>query len=96
MTIWKQKSLLCYIVTLNLFDFVHRMFDSAQAHMYNEKAIGDALKESDVPREEIFLVSKVHPQNMGYEDTLSSVEESLAKFQVLQIQVYRFNYFMGV
>lgn len=60
----------------------YRMVDSAQAHMYDEKAVGEALIESGIPREEVFLISKVHPKNMGYNDTIKSVEESLAKFKV--------------
>ena len=59
-----------------------RMFDAAEAYMYNETAIGSAVRESGVPREEVFIVSKVHPKNMGYDDTLRSVEKSLEKFQV--------------
>ena len=56
------------------------MIDSAQA--YNEEHVGFALKESGVPREEVFIVSKVHPRFLGYEETLKSVEESLKKLQV--------------
>ena len=56
------------------------MIDSAQA--YNEEHVGFALTESEVPREEVFIVSKVHPRFLGYEETLKSVEESLKKLQV--------------
>lgn len=56
------------------------MIDSAQA--YNEEHVGFALKESGVPREEVFIVSKVHPRFLGYEETLKSIEESLKKLQV--------------
>ena len=56
------------------------MIDSAQA--YNEEHVGFALRESEVPREEVFIVSKVHPRFLGYEETLKSVEESLKKLQV--------------
>ena len=56
------------------------MIDSAQA--YNEEHVGIALKESGIPREDVFLVSKVHPRFLGYEETLKSVEDSLKKLQV--------------
>lgn len=56
------------------------MIDSAQA--YNEEHVGVALEESGIPREEIFIVSKVHPRFLGYEETLQSVEESLKKLKV--------------
>lgn len=56
------------------------MIDSAQA--YNEQHVGVALEESGVPREEIFIVSKVHPRFLGYEETVHSVEESLKNLKV--------------
>ena len=56
------------------------MIDSAQA--YNEEAVGEALKETVVPRQDIFLVSKVHPRFLGFEETIKSVEESLVKLKV--------------
>ncbi|XP_022799196.1 uncharacterized protein LOC111337205 isoform X2 [Stylophora pistillata] len=58
----------------------YRMIDSAQA--YDEEQVGEAVKESGVPREEVFIVSKVHPRFLGFEETLKSVEESLTKLKV--------------
>ena len=57
------------------------MFDTAQAYD-NEDAIGEAVREEKTPRDEIFIVSKVHPRFLGYEDTLKSVEESLQRLKV--------------
>lgn len=57
-----------------------RMIDSAQA--YNEEQVGTALEESGLPREEVFITSKVHPRFLGYDETLQSVEESLKKLKV--------------
>ena len=57
-----------------------RMIDSAQA--YNEEHLGLALEESGLPREDIFIISKVHPRFLGYHETLQSVEESLKKLKV--------------
>ena len=56
------------------------MIDSAQA--YDEEQVGDALQESGIPRDDIFIVSKVHPRFLGYDETLKSVEESLSKLKV--------------
>ena len=63
-----------------MFVFFIRMIDSAQA--YDEEQVGEAVKESGVPREEVFIVSKVHPRFLGFEETLKSVEESLTKLKV--------------
>lgn len=56
------------------------MIDSAQA--YNEEHVGFALEKSGIPREDIFIVSKVHPRFLGYQETLQSVEESLKNLKV--------------
>ncbi|WP_075937155.1 aldo/keto reductase [Halosegnis longus] len=54
----------------------YRHIDTAQ--MYdNEAAVGDGIAQSDVPREDIFLATKVHPSNLGYEDVHESVAASL-------------------
>jgi len=57
----------------------YRMIDSAQA--YNESAVGYALKSSGIDRSSVFIVSKVHPKNLGFDTTIESVHESLANFQ---------------
>ena len=56
------------------------MIDSAQA--YNEEHVGFALEKSGIPREDIVIVSKVHPRFLGYQETLQSVEESLKNLKV--------------
>jgi len=56
------------------------MIDSAQA--YDEEQVGTAVQESGIPREDIFIVSKVHPRFLGYDRTLKSVEETLTKLKV--------------
>ena len=58
-----------------------RMFDTAQAYD-NEEAVGEAVKEGGVPRDEVFIVSKIHPRFLGYHETLKSVEESLRRLKV--------------
>ena len=60
-----------------------RMIDSAQA--YDEEQVGEAVQESGIPREDVFIVSKVHPRFLGYDETLKSVEESLTKLKVFII-----------
>ncbi|RDV11528.1 aldo/keto reductase [Pontibacter diazotrophicus] len=61
-------------------DTGYRHIDTAQ--MYdNEAAVGSAIKESSVAREEVFLTTKVLPSNLSSKDFLPSVEESLQKLQ---------------
>lgn len=58
----------------------YRSIDTAQSY-FNEEEVGAAIKGSGVPREEIFLTSKVWVEHYGYEATKKSVEESLRKLQ---------------
>lgn len=56
----------------------YRSIDTAQAYG-NEEAVGRAIKNSGVPRDQIFLTTKVWVSNGGYENAKKSIEESLKK-----------------
>jgi len=54
----------------------YRHIDTAQ--MYdNERAVGRALRESGVDREDVVVATKIHPRNLGYEDAKRTARESL-------------------
>ncbi len=58
-----------------------RAFDTAQ--MYgNEAETGEALKATGIPREELCITTKVHPDNFGEGGFMASVERSLKALQV--------------
>jgi 2,5-diketo-D-gluconate reductase A len=59
----------------------YRSIDTAQAY-YNEAAVGDALKESGIPRDEIFLTTKIWIDNYGYEECRASVLRSMKRLKV--------------
>lgn len=56
----------------------YRMIDTAQAY-HNEKGVGAAVKKSGIPREELFLVTKVWISNYGYDKAKASIDESLRR-----------------
>ena len=56
----------------------YRMIDTAQAY-HNEEGVGAAVRKSGIPRENLFLVSKVWISNYGYEKAKASVDESLRR-----------------
>ncbi|KAG8691780.1 hypothetical protein FRC08_010088 [Ceratobasidium sp. 394] len=56
-----------------------RHIDSAQMYR-NEEAVGKAVKESGLKREDVFITTKCASRSHGYEKTLAGVDESLAKF----------------
>lgn len=56
----------------------YRMIDTAQAY-HNEEGVGTAVRNSGIPRNELFLVSKIWISNYGYDKALASIDESLRK-----------------
>ena len=65
----------------------YRHFDTAQAY-YNEEAVGQAIKESGIPREEFFITTKIWNTDHGYEEAKKACEESLRKLQTDYIDLY--------
>ncbi|CAM3366980.1 aldo/keto reductase [Paenibacillus taichungensis] len=65
----------------------YRLIDTAAAYL-NEEAVGRAIKRSGVPREEIFLTTKVWIQDAGYENTKKAFAKSLDKLQVEYLDLY--------
>lgn len=64
----------------------YRSIDTAQAY-YNEEGVGEAVIGSGIPREEIFLTTKIWITNAGYEKAKASIEESLRKLQTDYVDI---------
>ncbi|NOU82200.1 aldo/keto reductase [Paenibacillus sp. LMG 31459] len=71
----------CEKCVLDALSVGYRSIDTAQAYR-NEEAVGRAIKKSGVPREELFITTKVWISNAGYEQAKASIEESLRKLQL--------------
>ena len=71
----------CARCVKDAIDAGYRSIDTAQAY-YNEEGVGQAVKESGVPREELFITTKVWISNGGYEKAKASIDESLWKLQM--------------
>jgi len=65
----------------------YRLLDTAEGYG-NEKRVGLAIKDSGIPREEIFITTKVFTTSQGFENTLKAFEESLGRLNVLYIDLY--------
>ena len=65
---------------LEALEMGYRSIDTAQAY-YNEEGVGNALAKCGIPREEIFITTKVWISNAGYEKAKESIRESLRKLQ---------------
>lgn len=70
----------CERCVLDALKIGYRHIDTAQSY-FNEEQVGFAIKKSGIPREEIFLTTKVWIEHYGYEQTKVSVMESLRKLQ---------------
>lgn len=65
----------------------YRLIDTAAAY-FNEEAVGAAIKKSDIPREELFITTKLWVQDAGYESTKNAFETSLEKLGLDYIDLY--------
>jgi len=65
----------------------YRSIDTA-TYYQNEQSVGKAIIESDVPREEVFLTTKVWNSDQGYRSTISAFELSLERLQTNYLDLY--------
>ena len=72
----------------------YRLIDTAQAYG-NEEGVGAAVRASGVPREEVFITSKIWVANMNYERATASIEESLRKLDTDYIDLMLLHQAMG-
>jgi diketogulonate reductase-like aldo/keto reductase len=64
----------------------YRAFDTAEFYK-NEALLGTLLKESEVPRNELFITTKIDNPLQGYDSTLRAIERSLKDLQLEQIDL---------
>lgn len=85
---WKIKDYNQVIdVVKNAIEVGYRHIDTASVYG-NEEAIGIALKESCIPREDIFVTTKLWNSVRGYNETICAFNESLRKLQLEYIDLY--------
>lgn len=66
---------------LDAIEVGYRYIDTAQSY-FNEEEVGDAIAETIVPREDLFITTKVWLSNYGYENTKTSIKISLEKMKL--------------
>lgn len=65
----------------------YRLIDTAAAYM-NEEAVGKAIKRSGVPREQLFITTKLWIQDTSYEGTKSAFQKSLGRLKLDYLDLY--------
>lgn len=68
----------CERCVLDALQVGYRSLDTAQSY-FNEEQVGSAIRKSGVPRQEIFLTTKVWVEHYGYESARASVLQSMEK-----------------
>jgi len=77
----------CEAAVLNAIEAGYRLFDTAELYG-NEQAVGNAIKKSAVPREELFITTKFGSKEAGYERTKAAFQKSLQALQLDYIDLY--------
>ncbi|WP_293942848.1 MULTISPECIES: aldo/keto reductase [unclassified Sphingobacterium] len=65
----------------------YRLIDTAASYL-NEEAVGKAIKNCGVQREELFITTKLWIQDTGYEQTKAAFEKSLERLQLDYLDLY--------
>jgi|EP00927_Polykrikos_kofoidii_P022931 diketogulonate reductase-like aldo/keto reductase len=68
-------------------DLGYRLVDSAAMYK-NERSVGEAIRDSGVPREEIWVTTKLNEPDHGYEETLMAFRASLKELALDYIDLY--------
>ena len=76
-----------YKTVKTALDLGVRHIDTAVAY-FNEQEVGQAVKDSDVQREDVWITSKIWLQDYAYEDAKKSIDLSLEKLQTDYIDLY--------
>ena len=77
----------CERSVLDAINVGYRLIDTAASYM-NEEAVGKAIKKSGVPREDLFITTKLWVQDAGYEGAKKAFEKSLKKLQLDYLDLY--------
>ena len=64
----------------------YRHIDTAQVYG-NEESVGEGIEQADVPREDVFLATKVWKSSLNYDDVIHSTTESLDELDVASVDL---------
>lgn len=77
----------CINVIKKAIEVGYRHIDTAAAYN-NEREIGQAINESNINREELFITSKVWKDSMGYENTIKSFNQTLVNLKLEYVDLF--------
>lgn len=77
----------CEQIVMDAIEIGYRLIDTASSYQ-NESAVGRAIQNSDVPRNELFITTKAYIQEMGYRNTMQAFERSLKRLGLDYLDLY--------
>src|SRR6476660_4099777 len=77
----------CKQAVVQAIESGYRLIDTAASYM-NEEAVGEGIIESSVPREELFITTKLWVQDTGYARTKEAFQRSLKRLKLDYIDLY--------
>jgi len=84
---WDLRGDIAFNAAIWALESGYRLIDTASLYG-NEVEIGEAIKASQVTREELFITTKVWETEMGYQNTLNAFEKSLNRLNINYLDLY--------
>ena len=85
--VFQVPEAICEQTVMDALQAGYRLIDTASSYQ-NEEEVGRAIRNSGIPREELFVTTKAYIQQMGYENTRKAFEESLEKLGLSYLDLY--------
>tara|TARA_B100000900_G_C20599542_1_gene724945 strand:+ start:2653 stop:3498 length:846 start_codon:yes stop_codon:yes gene_type:complete len=86
--VWQMSDMECEASILHAFKNGYRLIDTATAYG-NETAVGEAIRKSEIPRDEIFVVTKLRRVHAtGFDETIIQCKESLERLGLDYVDLY--------
>ncbi len=93
--VWQMENLQeCEDAVVKAIHTGYRMIDTASIYM-NETAVGTAIKNSGVDREDLFITSKLWVQDHGYDKAKSAFQRTLDRLQLDYLDMYLLHWPFG-
>jgi len=77
----------CERCVVDAIEAGYRLIDTAASYL-NEEAVGRGIRTSKVPREQLFVTSKLWVQDTGFERTMHAIDKSLRRLQLDYLDLY--------